>query len=72
MPWDDPQDEPAEEVVVAKPRKRRIPLPEVQALQAVSADVPVSYVRELTGPVISVPDIPIALPDEDEELLWLI
>jgi hypothetical protein len=73
LPWEQ-DDEPAQQdVVVAKPRRKRIKLPETEALQAVAADVPVQLVTEITGTVIRVPDIPVNLDDdEDEAILWLI
>lgn len=72
LPWEQ-VDEEEKVVSVAPAKRRRIRLPEVEAVRdAVGDAIPVQTVREISAPRIYVPDLGIAELDDDEDILWLI
>lgn len=76
LPWEI-EDEPEQQVTVSPPRRKRIPLPAVQAMRSAVGDaIPIQTVKEIAAPVISIPDVgraAVTIADEDEDdWLWLI
>lgn len=73
LPWERIPDEP---VVIAKPARKRIRMPAVEAIRkATDGAIPIETVREIAAPVISIPEIGAAVLadiDDDEDLIWLI
>lgn len=73
LPWERIPDEP---VIVAKPARKRIRMPAVEAIRkATDSAIPIQAVREISAPVISIPEIGAAVLadiDDDEDLIWLI
>lgn len=70
LPWEKEDEQP---IIVAQPKRKRIPLPVVEALKEVAGPLPIETIREISAPVITIPDIGKAvLEDEDEDWLWLI
>ena len=78
LPWDDIEERketPDEQVVIAKPRRRRIKLPqEVRA--AVAGAIPIQETVEIAAPRITVPGIGSAVlkinDDEEQAVLMAI
>jgi hypothetical protein len=66
-------DEDEEKPVSVVPvKRRRIKLPPAKVQEAI-APIPIQTIREISAPVISVPDLGIAeLEEEDDDFLWLI
>lgn len=76
LPWErDEQIETVQDVVVAKPKRKRISMPAAAEIRSEIGPIPLQAVTEVIAPAITVPDLgKAALDDDDDEdlMLWLI
>lgn len=77
LPWEHEDVEEQEQITVAPPRRKRIPLPVVETLRKTVGDaIPIQTVKEIDAPSITIPELGTAVlqaaEDDDEDWLWLI
>jgi hypothetical protein len=73
LPWE--QEEQAEQIVIAPTKRKRIPMPAIEAMRtATGGAIPIQTVKEIAAPSIAIPDVGKAVldDDEDEDWLWMI
>jgi hypothetical protein len=74
LPWEH-DEEPEEQITVAPPKRKRIPMPAVRAMrEATGGAIPIQTIKEIPAPVIHVPEFGAVTLDieDDDDWLWLI